>query len=238
MRHSFHISALSKVCPICGYDEISHTANAVCEACGLTAECDLFPNDKHPRKMLLCSECYSREIKLTPPNKPNVITSPIQIKTPGDYFNAEIPSIMKLKEVIDADSTIENKTYALALQVKDRLKQLSISLFDLDKQRATLANEQRDTLVYLNHLQKDLSAEKQRELGLKDLTYRKEEKAPKKITAPTIKKFDKVELKKLAGQHNIPEYVLQGIVTARKVTLIEAVKIYIELSTKVDNNAN
>ncbi len=244
MKHSFRGSIATSngevsKCLICSYDEVSHGNKATCEACGLEGECDFLPDEKHPKKMLLCLTCFERDRKAmavynarvqSVPVRENIV-SVYQVRTSGEYFNANIPAIVDIQKAIEADDKIENKKYEEAKQVKDRLTHLTKSLFEMDAQRSTLANEQRETQVYLHHLMKDLSEEKQHELGLKDITYT-QTKSPKKVSAPKVKSFDKVALKDASVKHNIPEYMLQSIVTSRKVSIEEAIKVYHQVMAK------
>jgi hypothetical protein len=243
MRHSFR-PGMSKTgpCLICGYDGVSHTDTAVCEACGLNGDCDLWPDDRNPRKMLLCAECYMRESKLATvvrvkSAEPVVdsVTSVFQVNTPGDYFNSNIPAVVDIQKAIAADDTIPDgtKKYEEGKRVKAHLQHLAKVLFELDTEKARVGNEQRDTRVYLNHLMKDLSAEKQHELGLADINYKQQTpKKTKQPKAPTVKSFDKVKLKEVAAQFGIEEHILQTIVTARKVSVEEAAKIAIAIQSK------
>jgi rhodanese-related sulfurtransferase len=241
MKHSFHGGSLDKEhCLECGYTQVSHTKDAICEACGLTSEAEFYPDTKHPRKMLLCLTCYEREKmtmkvvtgKTNPTEQVEQIgdrfhQSAFQVRTPSEYFNANIPAIMDIRKAIEADDTIpaNMKRYEEAKQVKIRLNHLKHSLLELDKQRSTLDNEQRETRVFLNHLMKELSEEKQKELGLQYPDY-KQEKAPKKVTVPSVKKFDKNAIKAAALANGIPEHILQGVVVAKKCSIEQAVKEY------------
>lgn len=234
MKHKY--SGSGPKCLICDYPEIAHTDKATCEACGLEGECEFYPNEKDPRRMLLCMTDFERDRKLMTaygnstraPQAPAEIVLPYQVRTAGEYFNANIPAVVDITKAVAEDESVSNKSYEVAKRVKAHVQQLAKSLFELDKERASIANEMRETQVYYNHLMKELSVEKQTELGSVDITY-KQEKAPKVVKVPSVKKFDKNALKEACSKHNIPEYMLQSIVTGRKVTIEEAVKVYFEV---------
>ncbi len=239
MTHKY--SGTGPKCLICDYPEIAHSDKAVCEACGLESECEFYPNEKHPRRMLLCLSCFERERKVMTaygnssraPQAPAEAVIPYQVRTAGEYFNANIPAVVDITKAVAEDESVDNKSFEVGKRVKAHVQHLAKSLFELDKERAAIANEMRETQVYYNHLMKELSAEKQAELGAVDITYR-QEKPPKAIKAPSVKKFDRGALKDACSKHNIPEYMLQSIVQSRKVTIEEAVKVYHEILSKAN----
>ena len=236
MKHNFVASALdADKCQQCQYDERAHTGFAICEACGAETLCDLFPDTKHPKKMLLCAKCIKAEYDTAARQTQERVKAHEKIQSPADYFNADIPSIVTLKATIDNDPSIENKTEALAVAVKNHHTHLQDRLLSLRKEITETDHERRETLIYLNHLMKDISEAKQAALGLTTIKYQPPTKksATKKQTAPTTKKLDKEELRKVANMFHIDEAVLRSIVVRRNVSVEAAAKIYIDASNKV-----
>lgn len=235
MNHPFASSTLEpETCARCGYAELSHGDSAVCEACGAETKCELYPNLTHPKKMLLCSACIKKEYELAKKLTDERVAAHQEIKSSSDYFNANIPAIMELKQTIDNDPNIQNKTEAIATAVKNRLTHLQETLLSKHKEVTELEHEKRETLVYLNHMQSQLSAEAQQRLGLLNLTYKPVVKTPKKATAPSTKKYDKTELKKVALMYGIDEVLLQTIVVRKQMTIEEAAKSYIKANNKAE----
>jgi len=244
MKHSFNSAfGNTEQCIICGYNEKSHGKQAVCEACGIEQECELFPDTKHPKKMLLCEGCKNKELAAAVKATNDRIAAQKaheSVRTSGEYFNANIPAIIEIKQKIDSDNSIaENqKVGELAKSIKDRLAHLKNVLFEKRNEVSALENEQRESLIYMNHLMKQLSEEKQKELGLKDINYKPGSGKDAKPKAPSLKKFDKEELRKVANIFNIDMAVLQTIVVQKKCTVEEAAKLYITMSNKVESTKN
>ena len=230
MKHGFNKSyADETICVTCGYPEIAHGSQATCEACGIEQECEFNTNDfKNPKKMLLCASCIQKERDANKLIVEERSKAHEQIKTSGDYYNANIPAILEIKQAIEADNSIENKPAELAIAIKSRLAHLKNVLFEKRNEVSTLENEQRETLIYLNHLVKQLSAEKQKELGLLDINYKPGSGKDAKPKAPSIKKFNKEELRKVANMFGLDMGILQSVVVARKCSVEEAAKIYIQ----------
>ena len=234
MKHSFTPKlGDNDTCAACHYERVAHTNQATCEACGSITVCEFFPDLKNPKKMLLCEPCTQKEYAVAVRQTQERVKAHEQVKSNQDYFNANIPAIVSIREAIERDPSIENKKVAEIVAVRDRMVWLKDKLFALSKETSAISHEQRESQIYLNHLVKDLSEEKQRELGLLDIKYKQPEgkiKSPK-VTAP--KKVNVIEVRKYAASFNIPEFVLLNIVRIRKVSPEEAAKIYIQMNNKV-----
>ena len=235
MNHVFASSTLEpETCARCGYTETAHGDNATCEACGSETKCEFFPNLTHPKKMLLCPSCIRKEYETAKQITEERVKAHEQIKSSSDYFNANIPAIVDIKSTIDNDPNIVNKADAIAVAVKNRLTHLQETLLSKHKEVTELEHEKRETLVYLNHMLKEISVTKQAELGLTNITYKPVVKAPKKASAPSTKKYDKAELKKVALMYGIDEVILQTIVVRKQMTIEEAAKSYIKANNKAE----
>src|SRR5580765_2855140 len=138
MKHEMRASISSDECLICGYPEIAHTDKAVCESCGSEVLCDLFPDTKHPKKMLLCAECISKEIKIAvETSKARIAQQTAEnIKSAGDYFVGDIPSIKEVSDTVNADEAIpaNNKGYEICKIIKERIINFDKNILQLNQQ--------------------------------------------------------------------------------------------------------
>jgi len=234
MKHEMRASISSDECLICGYPEIAHTDKAVCESCGSEVLCDLFPDTKHPKKMLLCAECISKEIKIAvETSKARIAQQTAEnIKSAGDYFVGDIPSIKEVSDTVNADEAIpaNNKGYEICKIIKERIINFDKNILQLNQQARETQKQRNEFQIYLNHKMKEISEEKQKELGLNPISY-KSPSAPKKARTPSIssKRVNIDELKKIANSFNIPWEALRTIMVARQVSAEEAAKIFIQM---------
>jgi hypothetical protein len=238
MKHGYQETFDNRgICVVCGYDELSHASNAICEACGAVADCDLFPDTKHPKKMLICPACKQKEYETAKRVTDERTRSYEVVKTSGDYYNSDIPAILKIKQTIEADPNIENKAYAIAEAIKARIRHFDKTLFEKQNEISAIRNERSESQIYLNHHMKELSAEQQKQLGLNDIKYKpgiNTGKTPKK--APSIKKHDNSELKKYANQFGLDIVVLKMTAMRRNVSIEQAAKICIATNNKIAEN--
>jgi hypothetical protein len=83
----------------------------------------------------------------------NIIDQAIQgnIKQYTDFFNATIPNIAELKEIINADESIEseNKHYALMSALKRRVQYLSMVLFQTRNAQIEMSGEIKSIQHYM-----------------------------------------------------------------------------------------
>lgn len=234
MKHDFRASISSDECLVCGYPMIAHTMQAVCESCGTKVICDLFPDTKHPKKMLLCAECVSKEIKVAvDAAKERALKQTAEnIKSAGDYFVGDIPSIKEVSDTVNADESIpaNNKGYEICKIIKERIINFDRNILQLNQQARETQKQRNEFQIYLNHKMKEISDEKQKELGLNPISY-KSPSAPKKAKAPSIssKRINIDELKKVANTFGIPWEALRTIMVGRQVTAEEAAKIFIQM---------
>lgn len=156
------------------------------------------------------------------------IDASIEVKE--DIFNAATVSIQKLKEIIDADESIERKDWELAKQVEARFKHYKQVLFQNDNARAVLNAEMRASHVYLTQLAERLTIQERDALQLKDINYKPADsktiaKLPLSNVAKAAKKtkLDMDEVKKycrILADEGIPVLIetLAGYCIARGVT--------------------
>ena len=243
MKHEFHSSELDiNVCILCGYNAKSHSFRAECEVCGTETKCDFFPDYKHPRKILICESCLTKELRAASEAaaeraKSRDLTAS-NVKTPGDLFVAETPSIKEIVDSVNSDDSIHSldKASQICVVIKERILNYQKSIFDLNQQVRETQRLQNESQIYLNHKMKEISAEKQKELGLLDISYKPDSgkvKTPK--AAPTTKRVNMDELKKYANQFGIPMAALRNIMLARSVSVEAAAKIFIQINNQVDS---
>jgi len=139
-----------------------------------------------------------------------------------DIFNAETTSIVKMKEEIDADDTIERKHFALAIRVTELRNHLRKVLFDVNdsynKTIQSINSEIRSQQQYLNDLANKLRENEREAIKARDIAYKPT--PPKATKTPRVakKKFDKKELKRysdLLGGNM--EYTLQMLCVANNM---------------------
>jgi predicted RNA-binding Zn-ribbon protein involved in translation (DUF1610 family) len=221
MNHSFKASiGNTGKCISCGYEEIMHTDKAVCESCP-----NIGPVEIYQGKIALCEMCLARDRKLAADNlqriidKREAVDNSIQVRT--DIFNAEVVSINDLKKAI-YDSDTPNKPYVLAQQLIARFKQYQTVVFELQEKVLEETTKQRSIQTYLNNLANELRKEEREALRISDLNYKPKEVKEIKSVKVKIKTFDKKEIREIAGKYNIPEYMLQMVVTSKNCTPLEA----------------
>jgi hypothetical protein len=222
MNHSFNPSQIDATkCQVCKWPEIQHTENAVCDACPNVGKVE--PSISN--KMLLCPDCWNKEAQI-PINDVLVeakkVDDSINLRT--DLFNAATKSIMDIKQAIDEDETIENKNYKLAEILRDRFSHFKNVVFEAQQTIVDASNNQKAIQVYLNNLANQLRADEREKLKLHDINYKPATVKPARVTTlkPKVKKLDKVELRKVAGEFNIPEFFLQQVVVQANMTPREA----------------
>ena len=187
-------------------------------------ECCTNPPFTFFRDMWICKDCFEKDNQIKAMIQPVKTITPILVKT--DIFNAITESIEEMRKTIEADSSIENKHYALAERLQTKINDYKKVVFDLNEQLVNNQNQLRGTQEYLNTLAVRLRSEEREKLRLMDAAYnpkpltKPSKTVPKKVT--TKPKFDKNELRKYAKELNCAEYTLQAIVTARNCSVEEA----------------
>lgn len=238
MRHQYSglANSAEAICNVCGYTLVSHSSKAVCEVCGGEAFCDLFPDHKHPKKILICGACYVKELKAaTEASKEREARAKMEnIKTPGDYFVADTPSIKEINDMVNADESVNNKAEKVCEIIKERIVNCQKNILELNQQTRERQKEQNEFQIYLNHKMKEISAEKQKELGLLNIDYKPEKPKKTPTRAPSTKKVDLQKMKEYAASFNIPLEALRIIVVSRSVSIEEAAKIYLKMSNKIE----
>lgn len=200
----------------------------VCEVCGAAGELEEY------QTILFCVNCLTQEKQLQRKNKVESESrvqetriprpdSSIQIST--DIFNAKIASINELKNAIEKDESTENKHFALARVLDERYKHLKEVITGATDTIRDASNEVRAIQTYYNDLAKKLKTEEREAIKIADVKYQPPEKPTKKVSAPTVKKYDKQQIKMASAQSNIPEALIQMTCVARQVTPMEAVRI-------------
>lgn len=197
----------------------------------------------HNKNLWVCDSCYEIEIQAQidmvkadiakrSDNPMNIVIaqtekldSSIQVRT--DLFNAATVSILELKKSIDEDSSIDNKPFTLALQLKARFDHFKQVVFEMNQQIVKAGNEQKAIQIYLNQLANTLRTEEREKIKITDINYKP---TAAKITTPksiktSAKKIDKVELRKFATELGISEFTLQMIVVSKGLTVEEAARV-------------
>jgi len=240
MKHAFIPSQHSESdvvsCAQCGYAEVSHTDKAECEACGSICECGFFPDHKHPKKILVCYACYDKEIKLavTAASERQRMMTAANVVSPAAYFVSESPSIKEIVDSINSDESIQLmfKNEKICEVIKERILNYQKNILTLNQEVRDKQKQLDEARVYLNHKMKEISAEAIQRLGLQNINYKpptaKEGKV--KITkAPSTKKVDMNELKKMANMYNVPAEAIRNVMLARGLPMKDAVDVCIKI---------
>jgi len=236
MNHSFHPSLTDALkCAHCKFPEIQHGSSAVCETCNNVASVDIVYGN-----MLMCKDCQDKESKayaesMKPENQQKrvdahnlalessrKVDASIQVRT--DLFNAATTSIVELCQMIDNDSTIENKPYAKALELKTRFDKFQAVIFKANEEIVDANNNQKAIQVYLNQLANTLRAEEREKLKIADINYRPV--AVKQVSPAKIKpkKLDKALVRKAAADLGITEFVMTQFILMSGGDLDKAVE--------------
>lgn len=236
MKHSFTPSLSNMLsCAICKKDSVAHTDQATCDCCPKIGPVEIRYGD-----MLMCDECWAKEqaaqlANNTPEKQAERVNqlnaaietarqqdASIQVRT--DIFNAATVAIQELKQAIEADTTIQNKPYHLASELKTRFEHFRAVIFNLDEQKIEAANQQKAIQVYLNNMANQLRAEEREKLKIADINYQPSSptkiktQGPPKIKTRSAGKLDKAELRKYAAELGIPEYTIQMLCVSKGIT--------------------
>ena len=158
-------------------------------------------------------------------NRAKVIDDSVQVRS--DIFNLQTISINELKQSIDADESIKDKSYQLAVVLTERLNHFKKVIFELNEEMVNKATEQRAIQTYLNELANRLRTEQRDELKLRDINYQPD---PVKIVKPRVssalqpKKIDKSEVKRWAKEIGMPEQMIQMTCISKNMSPEDAAK--------------
>lgn len=234
-----HIEGKVEVCEVCPNAVASWTIHTIgsmkmCRSCysnEMRLQAENNTPEKQEERVKIANEVMQNSLELNALATSRQIDSSITVRT--DLFNAATTSIVELKSIIDNDSTIQNKQYALAEELMRRFEHFKDVIFEANQTVVEASNNQRAIQVYLNQLSNQLRAEEREKLKIQDINYKPREVKPIKPKAIRTKKvaFNKADIRNAASQLTqelgkpIPEYMLQMIVTSRQVTVEEAANI-------------
>jgi len=141
------------------------------------------------------------------------VDSSIELDT--DLFNAATVSIKDMKDAIDKDDSIENKTLELFTRLKNRHELFQERIFQRNKANTVEANSQRSIQQYFNEFSNRLRESEREALRLQDLTYKPRPPVkPKKAKVPGKKKYDRAELARVAEETNMAASSIQALCVA------------------------
>lgn len=107
------------------------------------------------------------------------------IRVASDLFNAKTISIMDLKQAIDTDESVTNKTFAFYQMLEEKIDYLQGVIFNLQSATVAANSTQRSIHDYLNNLRNKLTTEERAKTKAKDINY--DTKMPKPVTPAKIK---------------------------------------------------
>lgn len=242
MNHAFSISwADVNICKLCGYDKVSHTEFANCEACGKETTCEFYPHIseisklRDMQKMLLCKSCIDLEmttavkiseedIKVlgeTRVELHNIRMGQDVIECRQQYFNAEIQSINSLRDEVNADNTISDtkKTEVIAERMVARLNEMKKALWETQEKESEISNKIRANITFMNDFAQHLRLEVRERLKLTNINYNPVLAKPvkdMKLSAPRISKEDRA-IKDLAKLLKISEVEARRRITGKSI---------------------
>ena len=192
MKHSFISSNINQsICSVCHKIESVHGITE-CECCAQLDDCEIVNG------MLMCSICRDKELSVKsvvpPVNEPTleqivfranqIVDSPtfqsaLDLAIKGnidkytDFFNANMPSIISLKELIDSSSDLsdEEKRYELAKALGNRIKHLTAKLFEARIAEVQLGAEVKSIQHYMNELIPQLRKELRIQFGISNPNF-------------------------------------------------------------------
>lgn len=233
-NHTLKLIEGTNKCSVCNHTDKSHGS---CECC------NSFDTLVKFKTILMCQDCYHKELHLTQISEAGaedrviqlndvirqtkIIDAGIQVRS--DLFNAATIAINDIKAAIDNDPNITNKPYVLAETLKKRFNHYKQVVFELNEKAIEAGNHQKAIQIYLNQLANQLRVEEREKLKIQDINYKPNPikvASPKPIkTRTTANKIDKVELRKAAAELGVNEFTLQMVVISKGIPINEAVKI-------------
>jgi ribosomal protein L20A (L18A) len=151
-----------------------------------------------------------------------------------DIFNAETVAIVDIKSAIDSDTAIVEKHMTLAKVIEERHSHFQDVISAARDTMIEAQSKQRAIQQYYNDLANKLRIVQRAEIKLKDVNYKIPDKKISKPKAPSIKKFNKAELIKVAGViskefPHIPANLimpnLQSLVISRNMNVEQAANV-------------
>lgn len=206
MNHSFTPSKLNViVCATCARSMLAHTNAASCESCGRSDKCDIV-ND-----ILLCQDCFSRELECSGSESNNKPTGFANLPVPqseviyttaksiasdlpangSEFYNAKVLAIVELEARINADANIGNKPFFFAQQIKARQAILYKALVEARELLTEIGAEQHANYRAINALASRLKKEEREKLNIKYAEYVPSSKVGK-VRQPRTTAQDKV----------------------------------------------
>ena len=240
MNHAFSISWTDvNKCKICGYDKVSHTNEAICEACNNVTTCDFFPTItdvskiKSAQKILLCPKCIELELtaSINIANEDvrslgevrvelhNIRMMTDVIECRQQYFNAEMTSINDIKSEVNNDSNIpaDKKNDIIAEKLVARLTELKKALWETQEKESEISNKMRASITFMNEFAQHLRVETRERLKIANIDYNPVLSKPvkdMKLAAPRLSKEDRA-IKDLAKLLKISEVEAKRRITGK-----------------------
>jgi hypothetical protein len=179
----------------------------------------------------MCPTCLKAELDTRAANateKQVERVREVSIPSRQDYFNNRTNAIIERRKAIDADASIEDKGWTEAQELHDWLLASRDALFAAHQEVIRITNEQSAAQVRMNQIANQLRKDQQELLKLRDFNYKPivVQKPVKTATVTKTPKFDRVALARVSKDSGIPDFVLQAICQAKKVTPEDAVKIF------------
>jgi hypothetical protein len=216
------ISPAEHQCAICKHSMIDKFMGmGFCEPCMIHEKELQAEHAKHEKERIEAT--YTRASLPQPDSTITVI---------HEIFNAKIASYDELRKEIDSNPAIENKHFALAEKVESRYLHFKQVIIDAQNTIKDASQEVRAAQTFYNDLAKKLREDERAKIKISDVQYHPPEKPVKSIKVPTVKKYNKSDIKEAASKSGIPENLIYMTCIARKCTPLEAVHILRDVGYK------
>lgn len=246
MNHSFIAAPWNpETCSKCAFPESVHSDEVICEACSnvgpvnpvgkmlLCKSCEENENKPVAKKELeeklsleqivnqINRVVDSEQIKsMNGDSVKSMIDDAIQgdIKQYTDFFNAKMPSIIDLKNLIDVDDSIvgnQNKAYALATACRKRINFLARVLFQLKSGETETAAEIKSIQNYMQKVIPEIRMKLRHEFELTTPNY----------TPQVIKQTKDGPTKVKAKPKNPEERMAENYAKMMKIPFEQALKL-------------
>lgn len=217
-------------CPEKGPVEIRYGNMLMCNACWTKEQAAHAESMKPENQQARVDAMYARTDAALQSARTDMLNNALNasrkldasVEVRSDLFNAATVAIVDLKKLIDENTEITNKPYALAEALTARFLHFKQVVFDANQAIIDATNNQKAIQVYLNNLANSLRAEEREKLKLSDINYKPGAVKPVK-TVTTVKtrksnKLDKKELDKYAKELGVSAFTLQMLCVSQGIT--------------------
>jgi len=238
----------SPICVVCGHGERIHK----CEVCENRSPKVMFLT------MLMCQECYQEQKAAQEENESGAEQRVIEsreefkrkqaidvqkilqetIEYKSDYFNANIPSILELRDSINPTLDAQTKHEEYTKLLIEQVGHLKHVLLEMDDVRMKVSTRLKNMQTEINSSANELRAEVRAKLQIENINYHpvapKVAKTPKapKVGGTTVRVNTK-EIDAAAAKYGVPAQTITMLVKFRGLTIDQACKEFLQVQANV-----